>query len=45
MNAAVYQNTLKNLTSPSIYVDGWHAGANGTPLGITRKRLRYSGFR
>jgi len=30
-NGSVYRNTIKHMTTSSIYVDAWHAGANGTP--------------
>jgi parallel beta-helix repeat protein len=30
-NGSVYNNTIKNMDAAGIYVDGWHAGANGTP--------------
>jgi hypothetical protein len=30
-NGRVYHNTVRHMTAASIYVDGWHAGANGTP--------------
>jgi hypothetical protein len=30
-NGSVYGNTIRHMTTSSIYVDSWHAGANGTP--------------
>jgi hypothetical protein len=30
-NGLVHHNTVRHMTAAGIYVDGWHAGANGTP--------------
>ncbi len=30
-NGTVHHNNVKNFDAAGIYVDGWHAGANGTP--------------
>ena len=30
-NGQVHHNTVSHMTAAGIYVDGWHAGANGTP--------------
>jgi len=30
-NGLVHHNSVRHMTAASIYVDGWHAGANGTP--------------
>jgi hypothetical protein len=30
-NGLVHQNTVRHMTAAGFYVDGWHAGANGTP--------------
>jgi hypothetical protein len=30
-NGQVHHNTISHMSAAGIYVDGWHAGANGTP--------------
>jgi hypothetical protein len=30
-NGLIHHNTIHNMSAAGVYVDGWHAGANGTP--------------
>jgi hypothetical protein len=45
-NGQVYGNTIMHLNAASIYVDSWHAGANGEPtlnhINIYRNKIRDS---
>lgn len=46
-NGSVHHNTIRHMTAAGIYVDGWHAGANGTPtlnhLNIYQNQLSEGG--